>query len=423
MAIGSFSAALSGLNANSTYLAVIGNNLANLNTVGFKTSSVTFKDLVSRNIGVGGGGNPLQVGLGVSAGAVSPVFSQGSVETTEEGVNVAIQGDGFLVVALPDGGNAYTRAGDFTFDAAGVLVNSNGDPVQGWTTLDAVTGEVITSGKPDDIVVPPGVLRGPTGTTEFQTQTNLDANAIVGETFGSALEIVDSLGATHAATITYTNTAPGAWDYDVTVPGAEAVGGVIGTPFNIATGTVAFDAQGALSLVNGVAAADVPITTPLWTNGAAANVLSWDVVDAAGDPNLTGFASASATGSITQNGVGPGTAEIVTVDINGNLVATIGSGETLILAQLAMASFNNPKGLTKLGNNLYAQSGAAGLANLGQPGTAGRGTLIGSALEQSNVDIAAEFTKMILAQRGYQASARTITVSDEVLVETLNLKR
>lgn len=211
MALGSFSAALSGLNANSIYLSVIGNNLANLNTIGFKASSVTFRDLVSHTLRTSGGsGNPMQIGLGVGPGTVSPVFSQGAIQPTQEGLNVAIQGDGFLVVGTPTG-FAYTRAGDFSVDSTGRLVNSSGNPVQGWTTLDPATGNIVTTGPPGNILVQPGVLRPPTPTTQFQTVSNLDAGAPVGATFGTSVQIVDTLGAAHTATITYTNTAPGAW--------------------------------------------------------------------------------------------------------------------------------------------------------------------------------------------------------------------
>ena len=211
--------------------------------------------------------------------------------------------------------------------------------------------------------------------------------------------------------------------YDVTVPGADVVGGVAGTPFSIGAGTVAFNAQGVLNQVNGAVPVDVPLVTPVWTNGAAASTFLWDLVDPAGTPHLSGFADPSSTSSISQNGSPAGQLDTIGVDANGNIVATFGSGETVNLAQLAVATFNNPKGLNKIGNNLFTASQAAGPSNLGTSGTGGRGTLVGAALEQSNVDIALEFTRMILAQRGYQASSRMITVSDELLLETLSLKR
>ena len=420
---GSFSAALSGLNANSIALSVIGNNLANTNTVGFKASTVTFHDLVSQTLKLGGGGgNPVQIGLGVITGTISPVFSQGSIESTREPTNVAIQGDGFFMVAKQDG-YAYTRAGDFSFDADWRLVSSDGDAVQGWNQLDPLTGDILTAAQPGEIIIPPGVLRDPTATTSFQALSNLDADAVPTDTFTTTIQIIDSLGAPHLATITYTNTAPGAWNYDIRVPGAEITGGVVGTPFNVATGTVGFDPLGVLNAVNGGAPADVAIVTPTWVNGAAASTWSWDLVDTNGDAYLSGFATDSTTSSIAQNGTRAAQLQTISIDKQGNIVATFGSGQSVKLAQLAMASFNNPKGLFKLGANLYGESGAAGLPNIGTAGSGGKGTLIGSALETSNVDIAEEFTKMILAQRGFQASSRTITVSDELLLETLNLKR
>ena len=423
MAMGSFSAALSGLNANAVALSVIGNNLANTNTVGFKASRVRFHDLVSQTLKLGGGGgNPVQVGLGVITGTISPVFAQGSIETSREPTNVAILGQGFFLVGKASG-VSYTRAGDFSFDAEGRLVSSDGDPVLGWTALDPITGDILPTAQPDEIIIPPGVLRDPTATTSFQALSNLDAQALVGETFTTTIEVIDSLGSPHLATITYTNAAPGAWAYDITVAGAEITGGTPGTPFSVTTGTLGFDALGVLNNVNGGAPADVAIVTPTWTNGAGASTVSWDLVNPAGDSYLSGFATTSSTSSISQNGSEAARLETLSIDKAGNIVATFGSGQSVKLAQLAMATFNNPKGLFKLGANLYGESGAAGLPNIGTAGSGGRGTLIGSALEGSNVDIAEEFTRMILAQRGFQASARTITVADELLLETLNLKR
>jgi flagellar hook protein FlgE len=422
MAVGSFSAGLSGLNANAVYLSVIGNNLANINTVGFKSSSVTFQDLVSQTVG-GASANPMQVGLGVTTGSISPVFSQGAIENTREATNVAIQGGGFFVVRGSSGA-AYTRAGNFTFNSDGKLVTPDGYFVQGFTGADPVTGEILTAGTPTDISVPPGVLREPQATTRIGTLTNLSANAATGDTFTTAVQIYDALGAPHVATITYTKAAAArTWTYGVTVPGAEITGGTAGTPFSIATGTVAFNASGVLSTVNGAAPADVTLTTPTWTNGAAASSWNWDLVDANGDASLTGYAAASATSSISQNGSAPGMIDNISISSDGSIIATFGAGQTVTVAQLALASFNNPKGLVKLGSSRFGESQAAGIANIGVAGTAGRGTLIGSALEQSNVDIAQEFTQMILAQRGYQANSKTITVSDELLVDTLSLKR
>jgi len=421
MAVGSFSSGLSGLSAHATYLSVIGNNLANLNTVGFKASAVNFVDLVSQSVG-GTSYDPAQVGLGVTVGSIAPVFSQGTAQSSQEATNAAIQGNGFFVIRGGEG-YMYTRDGSFSFNANGVLISADGRPVQGWTQTDPTTGAIVTTGRTTDITVPPGVLRAPTATTTFSSLTNLSASAAVGDTFSSGVQIYDSLGATHVLTITYTKTGPGAWSYAITAPGEDVSGGTAGTPVSVAAGTVAFDANGRLTTVNGAAAADVVITTPAWANGAAASGLTWDIALANNQFALTGYNAQSQTASNAQNGSAGGMVNGIAILADGTIQATFGAGQTLAVAKLALAQFNNPKGLVKLGQNRYGESEAAGVPNVGEAGTGGRGTLIGGALEQSNVDIAQEFTQMILAQRGYQANAKTITVSDELLADTLAIKR
>lgn len=419
MAVGSFSAGLSGLNANGTYLSVIGNNLANINTIGYKSSVVSFADLVSQTVG-GTSINPMQVGLGVLTGSISPVFSQGAIENTRESTNVAIQGSGFFVVR-GDSGNAYTRAGNFSFNADGELVTPDGWRVQGYTDLDPITGDVLTTNGIKDIVVPPGVLRQPVATTNVRTLINLDANAAVtGQpNFTSSIKIYDALGAPHTISINFEKTGAGAWTYTATVPQADVNGGA--GVFQLATGALTFNGAGQLT----APAADVVFTAPAaWVNGAAGNNITWDITPPPADkPSITNYASASETSSITQNGSAAGQINGISIDPEGKIIATFGAGETVAVGQLSLANFNNPKGLVKLGANRYGESQAAGIPNVGIAGTGGRGTLIGSAIEQSNVDIAQEFTQMILAQRGYQANSRTITTSDEVLQETLQLKR
>jgi flagellar hook protein FlgE len=422
-----FSTALSGLNANATALGVIGNNLANINTVAFKASTVSFQDLVSQTVS-GASANPMQVGLGVTTGSISPSFSQGSIQSTSESSNVAIQGNGFFIVRGADG-MAYTRAGNFAFDNAGALVTTDGYKVQGYTQVDPTTGEVVTTSQVADVVVPPGVLRAPTATSEFTALTNLNSAAAANSTFTTSVQMYDPKGTPHVLTITYTKTGAGAWSYQMTVPGAEVTGGTAGTPFAIpqasgGAGTITFDATGKLATVNGAAAADVNVTTPAWANGAAANTMVWNMVDATtGVLSLTGYSAPSATSSITQNGSAPGSVNGVNILADGSITATFGAGQTVTIGKVAIAAFNNPKGLVKLGANRFGESQAAGQANVGTAGTGGRGTLIGSALEQSNVDMATEFTNMIMAQRGYQANSKSITVADELMQETLALKR
>ncbi|MEZ5284216.1 MAG: flagellar hook protein FlgE [Vicinamibacterales bacterium] len=416
-----FAASLSGLYANQQKLNVIGNNLANLNTIGFKASTVQFMDLVSQSVG-GTSINPMQIGLGVTTGSISPNFRQGGVETTGIATNVAIQGGGFFVIG-GNQGQSYTRAGDFSFDSQGVLVTPDGQPVQGYTQLDPLTGNVIVTGQPGDIVIQPGILRAPVATGQFSTTTNLDAGAAVGDTFTAAVQIYDSLGEQHVVTISYTKTGAGAWNYSMSVPGEDVTGGTPGTPTVINNGTLTFDGQGRLNQVNGGAAADVVVNGPAWANGAAVANFTWDLVDANGTASLTGFGSPSSTSSISQNGSPSGPVTALGIDSEGQILATFGTGAAIVIGQLALANFNNPQGLTKIGSNRFSESDSSGQANIGVAGTGGRGTLTGGAVEQSNVDIAQEFTQMILAQRGYQANSKSITVTDELLLETLNLKR
>jgi flagellar hook protein FlgE len=421
MAVGSFSAGLSGLNANSTYLSVVGNNLANINTIGFKSSSVSFADLVSQTVG-GTSINPMQVGLGVVTGSISPVFSQGSIENSREPTNVAIQGSGFFAVRQGTR-QAYTRAGNFSFDSAGALTTPDGWRVQGYTQVDPATGAIVTTGQPTDIVIPPGVLRAPTATTNFRTLINLDANAAIDPAnpeFTTSVQVYDALGSAHVITINFDRTAAGAWTYTATVPAVD-VTGTAGAPVTLQTGTLTFNGAGVLT----APAADITIAGPAtWANGAAPNAFTWDIFPPPSNtPAITSYASPSATSSISQNGSAAGQIDNITINGAGEIIATFGAGQTVNVGQLALANFNNPKGLVKMGNNRFGESQAAGIANIGIAGTGGRGTIIGSALESSNVDIAQEFTQMILAQRGYQANSRSITVADEILVETLSLKR
>jgi flagellar hook protein FlgE len=424
MAVGSFSSGLSGLSANSTYLSVIGNNLANINTVGYKASDISFADLVSQGVG-STSANPTQIGLGVVTGSISPVFTQGNIENAAEPTNVAIQGQGFFIVKDPNnGGNAYTRAGKFSFNEDGALVSPDGWLVQGYTAKNATTGAIITTGQPTDIIVPPGVLQAPVVTSSITTQINLDSNATIDPAnpeYTQSVQIYDSKGSPHVLTMVFNKTAAGAWNVSITAPTAELTGAAA-PPDTVISGPTAltFNAQGQLTAPT----ADIVIPTQTWTsNGATTPAITWDIIPPTGVPTITSYDSPSAAPSITQNGSAAGQIDNITVNSAGQIIASFGAGQTITVGQLAMANFNNPKGLQKLGGNHYGQTQAAGVANIGVAGTGGRGSITGNALESSNVDMAQEFTKMILAQRGYQANARSITTADEVLQETLQLKR
>jgi flagellar hook protein FlgE len=423
MAVGSFSSGLSGLSANSTYLSVIGNNLANINTVGYKASAVSFADLVSQTVG-STSENPTQIGLGVVTGSISPVFSQGNIENASEPTNVAIQGNGFFIVKDPNSGDtAYTRAGNFSFDSNGALVTPDGWTVQGYTAKNPTTGAIVTTGQPTDIIVPPGVLQSPKATTTITTQINLDATATIDPAnpeYTQSVQVYDTKGTPHVLTLVFDKTAASTWTVSVTAPTADLTGATT-PPSTTISGptTLTFNANGQLTSPT----ADITIPTQTWANGATSPVITWDIIPPSGPATITSFDAPSAAPSITQNGSAAGQIDSITVDNAGQIIASFGAGQTVTLGQIAMANFNNPKGLQKLGSNRYGETQSAGVANIGVAGTGGRGTITGNALESSNVDMSQEFTKMILAERGYQANARSITTADEVLQETLNLKR
>jgi len=418
---------LSGLNTNALQLSLIGNNLANINTPGYKSSSAAFQDLLSQTLTGGSSGgniNFLQIGLGAGVAGTNQNFSQGSLQSTGINTNVAIQGEGFFVVRGSDGVN-YTRAGDFHIDATGNLVTSDGAFVQGFTEKDPVTNQIVSSGTLNNISIPPGTLFPPIPTSNTKVVANLDADAPVGSTFTSSIRVVDSVGAAHEVNFTWTKTGVSAYDYDVTMDGGDVSGGTAGTPVSLlaSPGTMTFDTDGTLLNVDGSAAADVSITTPTFANGAAALTFNWDLLNADGTMNLTNYAAPSATASSSQNGFSAGILSTIVVGGDGTVQGIFSNGQTTGLARLALATFNNPAGLLKLGSNRYNLSISSGEPSVGVAGDGGRGTLAGSTLELSNVDMAAEFINMIVAQRGYQANSRVITTTDEILQESINLKR
>lgn len=419
MAFSSFFAGLSGLQAHASRLSVIGNNLANVNTIGFKASRGVFVDLfvASGGGGVNGAGNPMQIGLGVLTGSIDRLFSQGSLQTTSLVTDMAIQGNGFFVLSDPANSRAYTRAGNFTFDRDGNLVTSSGQFVQGFTATDA-SGSIITSGIVGNIVVPVGQTAPPQATSFVRPVANLDANASVGDTFSMTVSVFDSLGAQHDVTTNFTALAGSDWSFTITVPGDDVSGGVAGTPFTLASGTLTFDSSGNL-----LSPANQSVTTPAFNNGAAALNFDWEFFDPQGKPVMTRVAGTSATASINQDGAAVGQLRTLTVDATGLLTGIFSNGTTLELAKVALATFNNPNGLLGQGANAFVETNSSGPATIGGANTAGRGSISSNALELSNTDITQEFTDLIITQRGYQANSRIITTTDAVIQEALSLKR
>jgi flagellar hook protein FlgE len=436
MSFGSFYAGLSGLQTNASRLSVIGNNLANLNTVGFKTSRVTFEDIFAQpgsGAGVNGAGNPQQVGLGVQVAGIQQVFSQGQMQTTGLVTDVAIQGKGFYVLRDSNGGQRYSRAGAFTFDKDGSLVNAAGHFVQGYTALDS-NSNIVASGAVTNIQIPAGLTAPPNATSFFSSSINLDASAQVddplttqdeGDNFQTSLTVYDSLGAQHNLTLSFIPVSTDAdefleeWTYEVTVNGDEVVGGTAGTPEVIATGTVQFDADGQLTTPTG----NVTVNIPGWTNGGAAQDIEWRLFDDDANGLVTGFAAVSSVSSANQDGFSVGELRVLTINQDGLISGVFTNGVTLELARLALATFNNGNGLLKAGQNTYIDTNASGPATIGAANTGGRGIVRSNSLELSNVDITQEFTDLIVSERGYQANSRIITTTDSVIQEALNLKR
>ena len=451
MALTSMYAGLSGLNANALQLSLIGNNISNSNTVGYKSSSATFQDLLSQTLSGGSSStNPLQVGLGTTAAGTSMNFSQGSLQTTGINSHMAIQGGGFFVVNNGEG-NSYTRAGNFNVDAKGNLVTADGLFVQGYTQKDPATNKIMADGALSNITIPPGTLFAPTATTSVRLISNLDANATSGTVFTSSMRVVDSLGSSHQLNYVFTKGAnPGEWSYDITVDGGEVTGGTAGTAYSLIgaagapptapAGTMVFDATGKLSLVDGnsvlnatppplldPAVAPIPITTPTFSNGASEMSFTWDVAKADSSASytsyLTGYGAPSATSSSAQNGFAAGSLSSFTVAEDGTVQGIFSNGQTAELARIALVTFNNPAGLLKTGSNNYSASTSSGEPSIGGAAAGGRGKIAASSLELSNVDIASEFINMIIAQRGYQANSRVISITDQVTQESINLVR
>lgn len=410
----SFSIPLSGLSANSQALSVIANNLANMNTVGYKSTRALFRDLFYQQVGSTGSGNPLQVGVGVTVSAISTISTQGSIESSGVPTDVAIQGDGFFVVDQ-GGARFYTRAGNFSLDANGVLVTANGENVLGYL---ATNGVINTNQTLSPMAIATGQTNPPNTTTNVQVNLNLDANEPVGTLFSTAVEVNDPLGATHILNFDFTKTAANNWTYQITIPAAD-VGGS-GAPVVVNSGTVTFDGTGTLI----APAADVTgINITSFANGSDDINFDWQLYDSAGIPLLTQVAAPSAVSSTRQDGFSSGTLQSFTIGSDGVIQGIFSNGQTLPLGQIALATFPNLQGLLRDGDNNFLGTLSSGAPSVGVPGTGGRGILAGSALELSNVDIAREFAQLILAQRGFQANSRAVTTFDEITQEAINLKR
>jgi len=407
-----FSIPLSGLEATSDSLNVIANNLANLNTDGYKDETLDFASVFNQVQGTSGNGDPIQYGNGVQVAGTNSNFSDGNVDTTGIASNMALQGNGFFVVQDANGMD-YTRNGDFTVNSQGQLCTQDGQLVMGYP---AANGVVQTGSALAPITVNQANNIPAVATTDFGMTTNLDATAAVGTTYSSPVTVYDSLGESQDLTIEYTNTAANTWTYSITLP-AAATGGT-GNPTQIASGTLQFNSSGVLTSPSGsVTGIDV---TGL-ADGAADMDLTWNLNGSGGVPAITQQAAASATSATTQNGYSSGTLTGYQVLSDGTVQGQFSNDQTLALGQVAVASFANSEGLTQTANNDYQSSFASGAAVIGQAEQGGNGTITGGAVEESNVNLSTEFANMIVAQQGYEANAKVLTTLDQVAQATLQV--
>lgn len=416
----SFSTALSALDATSTAIDVVGNNLANMNTPGFKTSEVDFQSLVTQSLGSGLG--ETQVGFGTGLPLTVMQFTQGAIETTNGLDDAAIQGDGFFVVNDPSAGTEYTRAGNFQVDKNGNLMTDTGQYVQGWTAIDQATGGVDTTGPIGNITIPEGTLQPPTATTTFSASLNLNsaANADSTSTFTTPVTVYDSLGNSMVLTLNFQKTGANTWSYDVTVPGSAVSGGTAGTQFDTgASGTLTFDSNG--NLTDPPAGSPISVNITGLTDGASDMNLTWNLYSSSGSPDITQFAQASASSSSSQDGSPAAQLSNVSIADGGAVVAQYTNGNQVTVGQIALASIENPATLTAVGNNNFQLSSATANPSIGVPNTGGRGQIVGGSIEDSTTDIATEFTNLIVYQRSYEANAHVITTADQLSQDTINL--
>ena len=391
-------AGVSGLRAHQTMLDVVGNNIANVNTTGFKSSSVEFQDTLSQQLkaagapqGAQGGTNPAQVGLGVQVAAVNTAFTQGPAETTGVSTDLMIQGDGFFVVN--DGGQqVYTRDGAFSFDTNGNLTTASGAIVQGWT---ATNGTVNTSSSIGGIKLPLGTSMAPTATDAAVLAGNLPADGS-GDPPTNDLKVYDQKGQLVDVTLSYSyDTTTNAWSLNFNDPSATT------QPAAVA---LAFNADGTLSTTS-------PVSVTL--NG---QTVSLDI------SGITSYGGANTAEVVSSTGNAMGSLASYSISPDGTIQGVFTNGMKQPLGQIALATFNNPGGLNKVGNSEYSESVKSGQAQIGAAGTGSRGSLAAGDLEGSNVDLSQEFSNLIIAQRGFEANSKVITTSDEVLQDLVNLK-
>ena len=411
-----FQHGLSGLNAASKNLDVIGNNIANSNTTGFKSSRAEFADMVAASMGAGGGSS---YGIGVEVAAVAQQFSQGNVTVTGNNLDVAINGNGFFKVQQPDGSAAYTRAGNFKLDKTGDLVTNGGAQVMGFR-VDPTTG--LSTSEPQPLSFPTGAPIQAKQTGAIKATLNLDARAKLAagdatttppipatprSTYGTSINVYDTQGVAVPVNMYFEKTAvANTWQVYDTLDTTAAP-----------RGTITFDGDGKY-----VSSAPSPLTVNVDPSVANPNnpPAPWNVtIDLS---TATQFGSKFAVADLSQDGYASGDLTSINISNDGMVMASYSNGVTRAEAQVALANFRNPQGLLAVGGNNWVESFDSGPAVLGKPGDGNFGALRSGALEDSNVDLTAELVNMMTAQRAYQANAQTIKTQDQVMSTLVNLR-
>jgi flagellar hook protein FlgE len=421
----------SGLEASSLELSVVGDNIANANTIGFKGARAAFADAMAQNLigdtPLGGG----QRGLGVKLQVVQKILTQGSLVNTGLATDLGIEGSGFFAVKGSSGGQTgtfYTRAGQFTLDADGYLVSLAGLRVQGY----AADPKGVIGNQLGDLQVG-NASTSPLASTSITLKANLQSDAVVPaaawdpadpvntSNFASTATLYDSLGKAHTVDIYFRKTADGAWDWHALTDGGNLTGGVPGTATEIANGDMTFGSSGEMLTHNqtvnfnpNLAVNPQPLTfnfgDPTGTGGT-------------GLLGITQFAAPSTTSFANQDGYDSGVLVRISIDTQGQAVGVFTNGQTRPLGQVAVANFEAPDQLARTGGNLFSQTRDSGKPTIGVPAEGGRGKIVAGALEQSNVDMASEFIRMIASQRAFQANSKTLTTADQLLAELMTIKR
>lgn len=420
MSLGSsFYAALSGMNANGMAMQVISDNISNANTVGFKSTSTQFEDILGMSLeGIAGF---THMGVGTNVSAMPLAFTQGTLMTTTVGTDVAVNGKGFFIVedAVSDE-QFYTRAGNFHVDDDGYFVNVNGLRVQGYLYDSTGTNLIETL---TDIVVDQTTMVPPSITEEIDMVLNLDSAEGVltfdltdpGATsnYSTALEIYDTLGQSHTITVYFSKTAPQAWEWNATIDGSDVNGGTPGTAQLFGTGDIAFTTDGLLSTAMPMDFYTGAIT---FANGIAATDIEVDF------SSTTQYGSPSVIQILTQDGYAAGNLSGISIVTDGNIVGHFTNGQVKNIARLALAEFPSYMGLERAGSLLFKETTDSGDPLVNKPGEGGLGEVSAGMLEESNVDLATEFIRMIITQRAYQANSKVISTTDEMLAQLMSIK-